>query len=84
VHFWPFDGWDITTAGSVIAEVYPSLWNRDFPQDNRDPHQQDAYSIAAWMREADASGSLMAYFEPYLEENERRAARIEGWILGVA
>jgi hypothetical protein len=40
--------------------------------------------FAAWMREADASGSLMAYFEPYLEENERRAARIEGWILGVA
>jgi hypothetical protein len=25
VHFWPFDGWDISAGRSVIAEVYPAL-----------------------------------------------------------
>ena len=24
VHFWPFDGWDIPTGRSAIAEVYPA------------------------------------------------------------
>ncbi len=31
VHFWPFDGWSVPTNGSVVAEVYPSLWGRTFP-----------------------------------------------------
>jgi hypothetical protein len=26
-HFWPFDGWDLSVGGSVVAEVYPSLWS---------------------------------------------------------
>jgi hypothetical protein len=26
VHFWPFDGWDIPSGRSTIAEVYPALW----------------------------------------------------------
>lgn len=30
VHFWPFDGWDVPPAHSVVAEVYPSLWSRGF------------------------------------------------------
>jgi len=43
VHFWPFDGWQIPSGRSVVAEVYPALWNRSFPREDRDSHQQDAY-----------------------------------------
>jgi hypothetical protein len=35
VHFWPFDGWEIPTKQSVAAEVYPSLWSRDFACEGR-------------------------------------------------
>jgi hypothetical protein len=30
VHFWPFDGWDISAGRSAIVEVYPALWSRSF------------------------------------------------------
>ena len=83
VHFWPFDGWEFSAGKSVVAEVYPALWSRSFPVENRDGHQHDAYSTAAWMRQADSSGSLSTFAEPPLDESDRRAAEIEGWILGV-
>ena len=83
VHFWPFDGWSIPAQRSVVAEVYPALWNRSFPREGRDCHQHDAYSIAAWMRLADKDGSLSNFANPPLEEEERKIADIEGWILGV-
>jgi hypothetical protein len=84
VHFWPFDGWHIPDGRSVVAEVYPALWNRSFPTEGRDTHQQDAYSIAAWMRRADGDGTLSDVFHPQLEEDQQQTADIEGWILGVA
>jgi hypothetical protein len=89
VHFWPFDSWVIPPNHnqSVVAEVYPALWNRSFREDAegaRDGHQRDAYSIAAWMRQMDASGSLTPYFSPQLSPRDRKIATIEGWILGVA
>jgi hypothetical protein len=83
VHFWPFDGWDIPDGRSAIAEVYPSLWNRGFPREQRAADQHDAYSVAAWMRRADHDGSLVAFLSPSLAPDEREVARIEGWILGV-
>lgn len=83
VHFWPFDSWSIPPRGSVIAEVYPSLWSRSFPHEGRDAHQHDAYSVAAWMRHTDHNGSLAEFFEPNLTEAERGIAQIEGWILGI-
>ena len=83
VHFWPFDGRDLTAGQSVVAEVYPALWCRAFPQDGRDGHQHDAYSIAAWMLQADSNGSLSTYSHPPLDAADREAAEIEGWILGV-
>jgi len=83
VHFWPFDGWDIAARQSVIAEVYPSLWNRSFARDARSGDQHDAYSVAAWMRRADHDRSLPEFFQPSLTPAEREAARIEGWILGI-
>ncbi len=83
VHFWPFNGWDLPAGQSVVAEVYPALWCRGFPQDGRDGHQHDAYSIAAWMRQADSNGSLSTYTHPPLDAADCEAAEIEGWILGV-
>jgi hypothetical protein len=83
VHFWPFDGWEITGRKSMIAEVYPSLWSRSFAKGERTSDQHDAYSVAEWMRQADRDGSLQAFFNTCLLPHERTLARVEGWILGV-
>lgn len=83
VHFWPFDGWQIPPGTSVVAEVYPSLWSRGFAREGRNSDQHDAYSVATWMRRADADGSLAEFFAPVLSPAERRAAQVEGWILGI-
>lgn len=83
VHFWPFDGWEIPKGRSVIAEVYPSLWMRRFPSENRNDDQQAAYSVAAWLRRADTSDSLGRFLDPPLQPEERTRANVEGWILGV-
>jgi hypothetical protein len=83
VHFWPFDGWDVPAGRSAIAEVYPSLWRRDFPPQDRTPDQHDAFCIAAWLARADRDGSLQGYLNPGLSPNERAVADVEGWILGV-
>ncbi len=83
VHFWPFDGWRVPEGSSVIVEVYPALWSREFPAEARDAHGQDAYAAAEWMRRADADGSLDRYFSPPLSTAERATASVEGWILGV-
>jgi hypothetical protein len=84
LHFWPFDGWDIPQGRSAVAEVYPSLWRHSFPREGRDNDQHDAYCIAAWMRRADGDGSLVSFLNPDLDEQGRKSAAIEGWILGVA
>ena len=83
VHFWPFDGWAVPRGRSALAEVYPSLWRGRFPAEERTPDQQDAYAIAAWMRERDRDGTLGEYLEPGLTEEESAIAAFEGWILGV-
>ncbi len=83
LHFWPFDGWEPPLGRSVIAEVYPSLWSKTFPREERTPDQHDAYSIVRWMCESDASGLLESQFAPPLEPSERKTAEYEGWILGV-
>ena len=82
-HFWPFDGWEIPAGRSVIAEVYPSLWSRGFAREERTSDQQDAYSVAEWMRNADLEGSLPEFFDPFLTAAERAVAQVEGWILGI-
>ena len=82
VHFWPFDGWTPPPGRSVISEVYPALWSRAYPVEDRDAHQHDAYSVARWMRESDAAGTLAAQFQPALHPPERAVAGVEGWILG--
>jgi hypothetical protein len=62
--------------------VYPALWNKTFAQEERDCHQHDAYSIAAWLRRADADATLASFLNPNLGEPEGKIAEIEGWILG--
>jgi hypothetical protein len=83
IHFWPFDGWTIPADRSVVAEVYPSLWRREIPTEGRTPDQQDAYTVAAWMRKSDQAGTLGGSFSPALTPAERAQASTEGWILGV-
>ena len=84
VHFWPFDGWTPPPGRSVIAEVYPALWSRTFPSEDRNQHQHDAYSVARWMQQSDTATTLANYFDPQLRPAERRQAQLEGWILGLA
>jgi hypothetical protein len=83
VHFWPFDGWHIPPKRSLVVEVYPARWNKSFPQQDRDGHQHDAYSTAAWMRQADSEGWIPDLFQPRLDPWDRQTAEIEGWIFGV-
>ena len=83
VHFWPFDGWRVPAGHSAVAEVYPALCKHGFPVDGRTPDQHDAYSVAAWLRQADLHGSLPGFLAPSLTSDERATAEVEGWILGV-
>ena len=83
VHFWPFDGWDIPTGRSAVAEVYPALWSRNFGREDRTGDQHDAFSIAAWLSRTDRDGRLKGFFNPILTPYERSTAEVEGWILGV-
>ncbi len=83
VHFWPFDGWEIPPGHSAIAEVYPALWSHAYPRAGRTADQHDAFCIAAWLAEADRSGTLPGFLHPDLAPQERAIAQVEGWILGV-
>ena len=83
VHFWPFDGWEIPAGRSAIVEVYPSLWRRRYPQEDRNGDQHDAYSVAAWLSHADTDGSLSLFLHPSFTPYEQMVASVEGWILGV-
>jgi hypothetical protein len=83
IHFWPFDGWKVPQGSSVVAEVYPSLWTRRYPRDDRDGDEHAAYAAAAWLQRADRNGSFGNYWNPPLTPEELGIAKIEGWILGV-
>lgn len=83
VHFWPFDGWDVTMGRSAVAEVYPSLWSSSWTRENRTVDQHDAFCVAAWIQRADRDGTLGTHLKPDLMPHERTVARVEGWILGV-
>jgi hypothetical protein len=65
-----------------VAEVYPSLWTRRFPRDDRDGDEQAAYAVAAWLQRAERL-TLGSYLNPPLTPEEQEVADVEGWILGV-
>ena len=81
--FWPFDGWEVPAGKSCMVEVYPSIFAKRYPREDRESHQQDAYAVASWLRRVDDEGSLQSSLKPSLNTEERRMAKIEGWILGV-
>jgi hypothetical protein len=85
-HFWPFDGWEIPEGKSVVAEVYPSLWTRRFPRDDRDGDEQAANAAAAWLRRADRTGSLtrLTYAFSKKKENLRAALALHFWFYNFA
>jgi hypothetical protein len=83
IHFWPFDGWELPPGKSVLAEIYPSLWSKDYPRKGRTPDQQDAYAAAAWLRQVDLDGRLDLFLKPSMLPDENPVAQVEGWILGV-
>jgi len=82
-HFWPFDGFSVTSGKSVVGEAYPSLFRRRYPKGNRTADEQDAYAIARWLQEMDRRGSLQDCLNPPLTLPERRQVMLEGWIMGV-
>jgi hypothetical protein len=83
VHFWPFDGFEVPSGISVIAEVYPAIFNSRYARNDRTGHEHDAWSIAMWLKDMDYRGILNRYFNPPLSSDECKQARIEGWILGI-
>lgn len=83
LHCWPFDGWQPPRGCSVVVEAYPALWKAGYPAEDRTPDQHDAHVIAAWLHEADQTGTLRDYWRPPLTAEEAELARIEGWILGI-
>ncbi len=83
LHFWPFDGWRFKNRQSVIAETYPSLFRNRYPHELRTTDQQDAYSIACWLRDMDCLDCLGDFSSPPLTDSQKEIAQLEGWILGV-
>lgn len=83
VFFWPFDGWRPPAGASVIAEVYPALWNKAFDRGDRTGDQHDAFVIAEWARQQDERDLLGSYFAPTLSRDDMAAAEVEGWIFGL-
>ena len=82
-HFWPFVGWEIPAGKSARVEIYPSLWSRNYPQEERTPDQHDAFVAATWLQQVDQNGSLDQFLKPELLPGEYHAIQVEGWILGV-
>ena len=83
LHCWPFDGWSIPPGKSVIAEVFPSIFRQRYPRQKRSVDAQDAYSVSRWLAETDQNQQLEHFFQPFLTPEQRKLAKLEGWILGI-
>lgn len=82
-HFWPFDGFEISPNKSAIVEVFPSIFRRRYPKRYKTSDEHDAMCVVQWLKNMDSRGLLNTYLNPPLTENEKQAARLEGWILGI-
>ncbi|KEO82750.1 hypothetical protein [Tumebacillus flagellatus] len=78
LHAWPFDGWEIPAHGHVLVEVYPTLYNRGQRTD-----ENDAEACVTALAELDQRDELLPLFHPKLNDEERKRAGMEGWVLGV-
>jgi|TARA_B110000438_G_scaffold301256_1_gene355686 hypothetical protein len=85
LHFWPFDGWQISPGSSVILEVYPRLFLENYKTDSWDVTQdeRDARVVTNFLSDSDRSGHLEGLLTPDLADVANNLAEIEGWILGV-
>ena len=83
LHVWPFDGFAPKPGQHLIAETFPSLFRRRYPQATRTADEQDAFAVARWLNERCARGEISMYLHPPLDVAEQERARLEGWILGV-
>lgn len=63
--------------------MYPALWKHAYAVNGRSADQHDAYSVAAWLRQADLDSHLRRFLNPDLTGSQRTVAEVEGWILGV-
>lgn len=85
VHFWPFDGFTVPENTSAFIEAYPAIYKHRFPAlQGMTGDQHDAYAIASWLKQADATGELQTALHPNLDPGMQLVAKAEGWILGVA
>ncbi len=82
VHFWPFDGWQVSPGTSVLAEVHPRLWKGLYEAEGLTPAQQNAFAVASWLRDADMDGRMGAALCPALAPAVAATGQVEGWILG--
>lgn len=82
LHFWPYDGLEIASGSSVVAEAYPALWFRaGCPKDwSRD--QWDAFLIAEALERSSREGILATWFERQWPNALDAVIAKEGWILG--
>ena len=71
------------TVRTAVVEVYPALWKHAYAVNGRAADQHDAYSVAAWLRQADLDGQLTRFLNPDLTPPQRTVAGVEGWIFGV-
>jgi hypothetical protein len=89
LHFWPFDGWIPKEGCSVIAEVYPSIWNKNWEKYLPSQDQHDAFVIVKALCAYNQLGQLSQLFDPEqwsrtrLSDYEKKLACVEGWILGL-
>lgn len=83
IHIWPFDGWAPPPGKHVLVEAYPRLFSSQFPLEDRNGDQHDAFAVSAWLQARDADGSLGSYFEPALAPDHKHSAAVEGWIIGL-
>ncbi|OAS13745.1 hypothetical protein [Paenibacillus oryzisoli] len=87
IHFWPFDGYEISEEKNVvIAEVYPAIFHKRFESltVNLTEHARDALVIACWLQERDNNNTLAQYLLlKTLDATEKKQIALEGWVLGV-
>ena len=70
-------------SSRASSAPWPGNTAASYPRANRTGDQHDAFSIAAWLSQANQDGSLPGFLQPDLAPQEKVIAQVEGWILGV-
>lgn len=62
----------------MLVEMYPALVN-----ENEKTNEQDAEACSTWLYKQDKANTLIQWFNPNLDDDGLKMARLEGWIMGV-